>query len=366
MTETLLKTALYDKHIASGGQMGEEGGWAMPLHFGSGLEEATQVRSRAGLFDVSHLGRLRIRGDGALDLLERLCTADVAHQEDDTTIHTLLCNDSGGILDECYLIRLQNFWVLTTNAINREKILAHLKAHGEEIGDVKIDDQTNKVSQLAAVGPEAERILDAVMPISIAGLKSGEARTGSLMIANYIASRSSYCGRLYSLEVMIPTMFAGKAWDYVTGKSGDNAMKPAGIMARDILRIEAGLCKFGHEINEMTNPAAAGLMSCVDFGHDFIGAEAVREFEDKGSSRIRTGLILEPPSDGRSPTSIPTLGATISTTDGREVGNVTSATFSPHLEKIIAQGYIVPDAIQSELLVQTADNPTAATAEPLQ
>lgn len=338
----------------------------MPLHYGSALEEAMLAGKRAGLFDVSHLGRLRVRGDGGLELLERLCTADVAHQEDDTALHTLLCNESGGILDECYLIRLQNFWVLTTNADNREKILAHLQSHSEDIGGVKIDDQTDKVSQLAAVGPQAERILEAVLPISIAGLKPGEARTGSLMIANYIASRSSYCGQ-FALEVMVPGMFAGKAWDYITQKEGDNAMPPAGMMARDILRIEAGLCRYGYEINETTNPVSAGLMKCVDFAHDFIGAEAVRNFYKKGSPRVRAGLVLESPASGGFPRDIPSTGTIVSTAAGREVGSITSATFSPHLEKIIAQAYLVSDAAQeaTELLVKTAPKHTAAKVTPM-
>ncbi len=342
--------------------MGQEAGWAMPMNFGSGLEEARITRKRAGIFDVSHLGRLRIRGDGALELLERVCTADVAHQEDDTAIHTLLCNERGGILDECYLIRLENFWVLTTSADNREKILEHLKAHAADIGGVKIDDQTEKVSQLAAVGPDAEGILDALLPISVAGLAPLTARVGSLMIANYIASRTSYSGGLFTLEVMVPAMFVGKAWDYVTKKEGDRAMPPAGMLARDILRMEAGLCRYGYEINEMIDPAMADLMKCVDFNHDFIGAEAVRKFSDNGSGRIRAGLVLEPPADGRAPTVVPTLGTVVADSEGREVGNITSATFSPQLEKIIAQAYLVNDSaeVDTELFVKTAHKDTAA------
>ena len=366
MSETLLKTPLHDKHVSDGATMGPEDGWAVPLHYGSSLDEALAVRSRAGLSDLSHLGRLRIRGDGALELLERLCTADVARQEDNTAQHTLLCNGLGGILDECYIIRLENFWVLTTSAINRLKILAHLQTHADGLDGVRVDDQTEKVVQLAVAGPDAERILDDALPISVAGLKPNDARTGSLMIANYIAIRSSYCG-LFTLEVMLPGMFAGRAWDYITQKSDRAVLSPTGMLARDILRIEAGRCRFGYEINETIDPVSAGLMGCVDMGHDFIGAEAIGKLAGKTPARIRSGLVLETPTAAASNPAIPAPGSAICQPDGLEVGNITSAIFSPTLEKVIAQAYISPEATssQAELLVHSAEQPTAAKVSPM-
>ena len=143
------QTALHAQHLSGEASMGEEAGWSMPLRFGAVAEEVQACRERAGVFDVSNVGRLRVRGDGALELLERVCTHDVARQEDNTASPTLLLNERGGILDMGILYRLDRFWVLTTSPDNREKILAHLQA--QEIAGVKIDDQTNKVAQLAAV-----------------------------------------------------------------------------------------------------------------------------------------------------------------------------------------------------------------------
>ena len=248
MNDELKKSGTLPLHTAADAVMGEEGGWEVPVSYGDAAGEAKMVRSRAGIFDVSHLGRIRIRGNGALDLLERVCTSDVAHQEDDAAAHTLLCNERGGIIDECFLLRLAKFWVLTTNAANRQKVIEHLES--QEIDDVKIDDQTEKVYQFAVAGPKAKEILRAVLPISIDDLADGGAKMGSLMIANYIATRVSYSGE-WTLEVMVPGMFAGKAWGFITRKAGDNVVGPAGMAARDILRIEAGRPRYGHETNEM-------------------------------------------------------------------------------------------------------------------
>ena len=356
MTEhDLSRTALHAQHIAAGATMGEEGGWAIPLSYRGALEEALEVRRRSGVFDVSHLGRIRIRGDGALDLLERVCTGDVGHQEDDTTLHTLLCNDRGGILDECFLIRLANFWVLTCNAVNRQKLLEHLA--GQKIDDVRIDDQTMMVSQLAVAGPAAEGILDAVLPIRLGGLKDHAAKMGSLMIANYIAARSGYSGE-WSLEVMVPGMFIAKAWRFITLKAGQNAIRPAGMAARDVLRIEAGLCRYGHEINETIDPITAGLERYVDFGHDFLGAEAIRKIQQKGPVQKRVGLTFEePPAGSPSPPSIPVSGEVVCKTDGAEIGTITSSTFSPQQDNVIAMAYVASDLAESGAEVLAGEHP---------
>ena len=128
-----LKTPLYARHVAEGAELGEEGGWVIPLYYVGALEEAAEVRRRAGVFDLTHLGRIRIRGDGALDLLERACTSDVAHQEDDTAAYTLLCNERGGVLADALLLRLPDCWLMTTAAICRRKVLEHLRALAEKL-----------------------------------------------------------------------------------------------------------------------------------------------------------------------------------------------------------------------------------------
>ncbi len=355
--DSLLRTPLYDAHLAAGAKMGEEGGWAMPMRYAGVIDEARQVHRRAGVLDVSHLGRIRLRGDGALDLLERVCTAGVAGQEDDTALHTLLCNEQGGILDEVFLIRLSDLWVLTVNAGNREKLLAHLR--DQKIPDAKIDDQTNQVAQLALLGPAGKEMLTSLLPIRVDGLARGAAATGSLMVANYIAMRTG-CARVWGLEVMLPNLFAAQAWNYVTRKPGQNAPSPIGLAARDILRIEAGYCRYGHEIHEAIDPITAGLADCVRFDHDFLGAEALGALARRGPARKRVELTFE--ESQSTPAAIPVLGTTICAA-GQEIGTITSGTFSPKHDRILAMGYVSADVAEPTAEVLVGDHSAAVITQ---
>jgi aminomethyltransferase len=274
-TDPLNRTALHDRHLAAGAEMHVEDGWEMPRSYGDADEEHGRVRSRAGVFDVSHIGRLRVRGEGALEMLEHLCTADVARQEDDTAIYTLLCNEGGGIIDHALVVRLEGYWMLTCSPHRRAAVLGHLQAHAGGFG-AAVDDQTLKTSMLSVVGPEAPAILDAVLPEKPSALPRGAAKVGSLLIARYLAMRSG-ATRLWSLEVMLPNTLAGRAWDFITARAGANVIAPAGLAVRDRLRTEAHLPRWGREIDETTSPVAAGLLHAVDLDKDFLGAPAVRE-----------------------------------------------------------------------------------------
>ena len=355
--------SLHAKHVAMEAAMGSEGGWAVPLSYRGSIEEAAEVRRRAGIFDVSHFGRIRVRGDGAVDLLERVCTSDAGHQEDDTTEPTLLCNERGGILDYCRLIRLEKFWVLVTSPICREKVLEHLKSLAGEFG-ARVDDQTTKTTMLDVTGPATPEILDAVLPFAVSDVQPGAVKFGSILVARYIAERFSETGE-WGVSVQIPNLMSAQAWRFITDKAGENAVAPCGMAARDILRIETGLGRYGHEINETIDPVTAGLMDAVDFGHDFIGADAVRELQAKGPSRQLIGLLVEPP-DGESPaTCIARQGSGVCSGDGTEIGAVTSGTYSPALEAPIALAYVSPEADQCKLFVELGGRKLPAKATPL-
>ena len=349
-----LQTPLHAKHVAMEATMADECGWTMPLSYRGALDEVGLVRTRAGVCDVSHVGRIRIRGDGTLDLLERICTADVAGQEDDTAQLTLLCNERGGIIDAGFLLRLENQWLLTTGPGNREKVLAHVQALADRFG-AKADDQTRKSALLSVSGPMAPQLLDAVLPEKVAHTPRGWVKMGSLLIARYIAMRTGATGQ-WSLEVMVPAMMASQAWRFITQKAGDNAIAPFGSAARDVLRIEAGLPRYGHELNETVDPITAGLERAVDLDHDFIGRDAVAKIKQAGPARKLVGLAA---SDADAASTIPRQGARVSRPDGREAGTVTSGTFSPTLDKPIALAYLTPDAAQvgSQLLVEVKDHP---------
>ena len=347
----LLRSALHSKHVAAGAKMAEVAGWEMPLSYGSVVEEVRRAHSGAGLFDISHLGRIRVRGAGALDLLERVCTANVARQEDNTALYTLLCNDSGGIIDDCWLARAAEFWLLTTNACNRQKVLAHLQRHAGD-SDVKIDDQTERTTHVLVAGAEAKDMLDAVLPEKPSALPRRAVKVGSLMVARYVAMRIGYC-RQWSIEVILPNMLAAQAWRFITEKAGENAVAPTGLAARDVLRIEAGLPQYGHELNETIDPFTAGLAAAVDFSHEFIGCQALAKARDRQLPRKRIGLLLTRKT-GTQAATIPKQGSPVRTTDRREVGTVTSGTFSPAMKCAVAMAYVDTQAAKAggELLVQ--------------
>ena len=361
--EKPLRSALVDKHEAMAATMGDEAGWRVPLSFRGPLAEAQTVRSRAGAFDLSHLGRVRVRGDGALALLKRACTADVAHQEDDTATGTLLCNERGGVIDLCRLIRLSDFWVLVTSAACREKVLAHLQGLGEPLG-AKVDDQTTKTTMLAVAGPAAPDILDAVLPFRVGQLGEGTVKFGTMMIARYIAERVDFAG-VWGVRVSIPNMLAGQAWRFITAKAGDSAVAPCGLAALDVLRIEAGRPRYGHELTEAIDPISAGLKAAVDFGHDFLGRDAVQSIAETGSPRKPVGLAIEAPAGPADAAAIPRLGWAVRRADGSEVGTVTSGAYSPALERPIALAYVARAAAEPTEAGSAPPLTVAAEGSPL-
>ncbi|HAU37910.1 MAG TPA: hypothetical protein DCX07_09370 [Phycisphaerales bacterium] len=360
MSETdLLRTALHDRHVALGAAMGDEAGWHVPLRYTGPLDEAAEVRRRAGVLDLSHRSRIRIRGDGAPELLARAFTHDAARQEDDTAADTLLLNERGGVLDAGTLLRLEDFWVFNGAPPCREKTLRHLQSLAEGL-DARVDDQTLKTALLAVTGPEAPRILDAVLPLRVGDLPVGAVKFGSMMIARYIAARVSESGE-WGVEVSLPNLVAGQAWRFITEKAGQNAVRPAGLAAADVLRIEAGLCRYGHELNETIDPLSAGLEIRLHWEHDFLGREALEKLRARPPARRRVGLVLEAPSERTAP-ALPRQGDTIRRADGSEAGAVTSATFSPAREAVLAMAYLSPVALDAgeKLSVETPAGPCNA------
>ena len=359
--EKLLRLPLHEAHAALGAEFGTQAGWQVPLSYGDAPGEAAAAAERAGVFDLSHLGRIRIRGDGATDLLERLCTSDVARQEDDTSAYTLLLNERGGILADGLLVRAASFWLLTCGACNRAKVLEHLGEHAGRF-DVKLDDQTQRTVMLAAAGPAAPAALDAVLPVGPSAMPRGAVKVGSMLIARYLAMRTG-CTRRWSLEVILPNMVASQAWRFVTERAGENRIAPAGLAARDVLRIEAGLPRYGCEIDETTDPVTAGLERAVNLDHEFIGRDAVAKVRAEGPSRKLVGLAF---AGGPDAAEVPAGAAAVLRADGSPAGEVTSAARSPSLG-VIAMANVAADVARpgEALCVDVGGPPQPAEIVPL-
>lgn len=355
--EELRPTVLHDCHMALEAKMGQEGDCLVPLSYGNALGEVGQTRQRAGVIDMSHTVRIRFRGDHALDLLERICTHDVAHQQDDSLAQSLLCNERGGIIAEIELLRLESSWLMTSSAGNRASLLEYVQLQGAGM-NVKIEDLTLKQARIDVLGPQAKELLDAVLPFKVSDLKNGGVKEGSMLLVKYIAARSDM-GGLWGAQVYLPELLAAKAWNFITHKAGDRAIKPLGLAALDVLRIEEGIVRYGHEINQTIDPVTARLENMLHMGHEFVGREALLQLQQRRPARVRVGLLLE--SSNRLAAAkeikdsiflfdlqdiIPRQGAAILDSAGSEIGVVTSGTYSPTMSSAIAMGYISASAAQ--------------------
>jgi aminomethyltransferase len=400
MDGELQKTPLHDRHVALEARMGEADGWSMPMSYRGLADEVAAVRKSAGAIDLSHVSRLRLRGGGALNLLERVCTADVVHQEDNTSIPTCLCNERGGIVDVARVLRLDDEWWLIGSACNRAKLLDHLAR--QDVPSVKIDDQTARTVMLAVAGPAAGELLDRVLPVKVSHRPAGAVEAGSLLITKYVAARIDIGGQ-WGLAVILPAVLAGKAWDTVTRKPP--AAAPVGLVAYGVLEMEAGVPRYGWEINETIDPYTAALAGTVDESRMFLGSIPLRQIGGRALARVRAGLVLEisqaevaravellaaggggtspvgagetshvaqPPSavsaDEAShvaqPPSvvIPRQGSAVRRADGTECGTITSATYSPTLDRIIAMAYVAPDVAQAGTTLNVESPSGQATA----
>jgi len=230
----LLRSPVHAKHLDAGAVMCARDGWEVPLHYGQSKDEALAARESAAIFDLSHFGRLRIRGDGALSLLEQVCPGDVAHQEDDTAVATSLLTAEPNAATNCHLVRLADFWVLLTPPHLRTSLLDQLSPLAEQ-ANAQVDDQTLKTVLFVVSGPAAAARLDPILPEPVSGLAPLAVRSGSFMIARYIAARIDYTGQ-WCLAVILPNILAGQAWRFITEKAGENRISPAGLAAFDTLR----------------------------------------------------------------------------------------------------------------------------------
>ena len=306
-------------------------GWEMPILYAGILEEHNQTRSAASLFDVSHMGRLELRGPDAEALLQLVCTRQLGDAQVGQSRYSHVCNPDGGILDDVIVSRYSDHWLMVCNASNRDRIAAWLKQHAAG-KDVQINDLTEQTLMVALQGPMVLNILAAKLPIPLGDLKRYRFKSGDFMGIPYSIFRSGYTGE-DGVEMVLPAGVAPLLLPMVTGTLDDGlGIRPAGLGARDTLRMEAGMPLYGHELTEQTDSISAGLAWCVDLGKDFIGVEKLREVAARGPGRKLMGLELE----GRR---IARPGAAV--LDGsRPAGQVTSGTFSPTLGKSIAMAYI--------------------------
>ncbi len=331
----MYKTSLYHSHIELGAKMTEFAGWAMPIMYSSIIEEHNWTRENIGLFDVSHMGRLEITGAGAAESLSVLCTQQIIDMEANETRYSLMCNSSGGILDDLMISRLNEtkFYVVC-NASNREKIIRHIEDNLAP-GTTLID-RTFQTAMLAIQGPKVAQMISRLFPGELTKLAHRKLQAGEFMGISYIAFRGGYTGE-DGFEIVIPSTIAPMLWAQLIGITIDDEkiIKPVGLGARDTLRLEAGLPLYGHELTEQIDPLTAGLKFAVCLEKDFIGKEAIEKIANMGVKRKRIGLKLKTKRAARQGYKI--------FYEQSECGYVTSGCFAPTLKESIAMGYVNAD-----------------------
>lgn len=335
----LLQTPFYQFHVDHGAKMVGFAGWLMPIMYSSIHEEHRLVREGAGLFDVSHMARFRCSGRGGLALLERVLTRRVSEMKEGSCRYSLICNQDGGTLDDVIVYRFDDHWLVVANASNRQKILLHLH---DQVGDlsVQIEDQTRSTAMVALQGP---RVIEAIGQFSsqVQALKRYTFCTKSVLAMAMVISRTGYTGE-DGVEVIFPAqMAAGAVGMFMKDSSSQpGSIQPAGLGARDTLRLEAGMPLYGHELDEQTDPLAAGLGFAVtlDKPDPFIGQEALNRIAAQGPSRQLVGLRLDGRRTARQGMAV-YLGQ-------RVVGRVTSGCLSPTLGVPIALAYLDAQCVE--------------------
>jgi glycine cleavage system T protein (aminomethyltransferase) len=322
-TETLKRTPLHDRHVAAGARLVPFAGWEMPVQYAGIREEHRAVRERVGIFDVSHMGEIETEGPQAEAFLQRLLSNDVAKLADGGAQYSVLCNHEGGVLDDLFTYRLGHDRFLTvTNASNHEKDLAWFRRHAAEFPDVKVHDRISDYAMLAVQGPQARELM--------AGLTDDELpqrfKTAKLTVAG--AERTLVAGTGYTgedgVELLTAPEHATRIWDAVTGQGAE----PAGLGARDTLRLEVCFHLYGNDLSEDRGPIEAGLGWCCKEDTGFIGSDFVKAARENGTPEKLAPFVLTGPGIARQGN--PVKGG----------GVVTSGTLSPMLEIGIGMAYL--------------------------
>ena len=327
----MLHTPLHAWHVAHHGRMVDFAGWDMPVQYTSIIDEHHAVRRRVGLFDISHMGRLRFEGADACAFLDRLLTNDVAALQPGQVRYSLVCREDGGILDDVLVYRFVGYYMLVVNASNRGKIVAWCEQHRDGC-DVSIDDQTLQVGMIAVQGPAALGLLQPLCAEPLSPMKYYTAAESTVGESKAIVSRTGYTGE-DGFEVMVPALHAAVLWETLMQQGASAGIASCGLGCRDTLRLEAAMPLYGHELDENIDPLTAGLTFGVKLDTaDFIGKPALLQRKATPAGIKRVGLQLEGRRIAREGTPV--------VHNGQPIGRVTSGTFSPTLERTIAMGYV--------------------------
>ncbi|HEY7530453.1 MAG TPA: glycine cleavage system aminomethyltransferase GcvT [Gemmatimonadota bacterium] len=329
-TGELRETPLAAVHRAAGAKLVPFAGFRMPVHYGSILAEHRAVRERAGLFDVSHMGRFLVTGPGAAAFLDRMTVNDVRGLDDGKAQYSCLCRPDGGILDDIVLGRLGDAYHVVVNASNRGRDLDWLRQHLP--ADVVLRDRSDETALVALQGPRAESVLAPLASVDLSRLAFYSLAEGAVAGLPAVISRTGYTGE-DGFELTVAAEHGVRLWEALAAAGQVHGVAAAGLGARDTLRLEMKYPLYGNEIDEGTNPIEAGLGWIVKLdGADFVGREALRRVKDAGPRRRLVGFTTA----GKA---VPRAGYEVFV-GGEPAGPVRSGTMSPSLGVGIGTSYV--------------------------
>ena len=352
-TETLRRTPLHERHREAGARLVPFAGWEMPVQYTSVIEEHRAVRQAAGLFDVSHMGQLAVRGPGAERFLDRLTPNAVARLAAGRAHYSALLDERGTYLDDILVYRLAaEDFLLVVNASNAERDAEWVRRHAA--GDAEVADESDRWALLALQGPRAAGILAPLVDLDLGAVRYYGFARGRVDGEPALVSRTGYTGE-DGFELYLEPEAAPRIWARLLEAGSPAGLVPAGLGARDTLRLEAGMALYGHELDETTTPWEAGLDWTVKLEKgDFLGRDALVRQREAGVGRRLVGFDVT----GRG---IARQGHAI-LHDGRQVGVVTSGSWSPTFERALGMGYVEAGLAEPgrEVEISVRERPVAA------
>ena len=348
----LRRTPLYDEHKALGARLVDFAGWEMPVQYSGIKAEHQAVRNHAGLFDVSHMGEVVFRGPDAEEAVQRLVTRDVGRLAEGQAGYAAVCYEDGGTVDDVLVYKRPEDFLVVVNASNREKDLEHFRDNTEDL-DVEVADESEDWALLALQGPEAAGLLMGLIDADLTGLKYYRFLEGDVAGARAMISRTGYTGE-DGFELYLSSDDAPRVWRELL----EAGATPTGLGARDTLRLEAGMCLYGNELDPETTPLEAGIGFAVhlDKEQEFIGQDALKREKEEGLRKKLVGFEVEGRGIARHDHPVRAGDDT--------VGRVTSGTLSPTLNKAIGLALVSP-GVEDSFEVVIRDRPVEAHTVPL-
>ncbi len=356
------RTPLYEEHVAAGGRMVEFAGYMLPVRYTSLEDEHRAVRTAAGLFDVSHMGEIFVSGAAAMDFVQRISCNDHAKLAIGRAQYTGLMYPEGTFVDDMLVHRMGDAeFMLVVNAANVAKDFAYLEQLAAGLAEVTVDNRSDEYAQIALQGPLSQEILAPLTPLDLAAIRYYRFTTGQVAGVEAIVARTGYTGE-DGFEVYVAPSAAPAVWRAILAAGRPKGLVPAGLGCRDTLRFEAGMCLYGHEIDQTTTPLEAGLDWIVKLSKgDFIGRDVIERQQDEGVERKLVGFAVVDRGIARQGCLV-FAGAD----DAEATGQVTSGTHSPTFGKALGLAYVAASVAElgRDLFVEVRGKRLRATIVP--